>query len=222
MRSSERIQFLRRNIVSGNMGEIYHLDVKWHRRRGIPGWGNFIDKERQGGGPLIDIGAHVLDCALFLLDYPEISYVCGSYSNFIGTNSNKGLMGSWDPKKFTVEDSLFGYIKFRNGCSLDIQTSFAINRKERDLRNIRIYGSKQGASVFPFELYGEEQGILYDKTFPFAENEDLHLKLDKNFIQACLGKEGLIVKAQQGTYIQKLICRLYESAESNLPIIFNK
>ena len=74
-RASEHIAFLKNRIAAGKMGTIYHTEVKWHRRRGIPGWGCFTNKEIQGGGPLIDIGAHMLDCALYLLDYPEISYV---------------------------------------------------------------------------------------------------------------------------------------------------
>lgn len=65
-RASEHVAFLKNRIKDGKMGEIYHTEVKWHRRRGIPGWGCFTNKEIQGGGPLIDIGAHMLDSALYL------------------------------------------------------------------------------------------------------------------------------------------------------------
>lgn len=111
-RASEHIAFLKNRIAAGKMGTIYHTEVKWHRRRGIPGWGCFTNKEIQGGGPLIDIGAHMLDCALYLLDYPEISYVCASSSDRIGKTSGVGLMGAWNPGRFTVEDGIFGYVRF--------------------------------------------------------------------------------------------------------------
>lgn len=219
-RASEHIAYLRNRIARGNMGKIYHAEVKWHRRRGIPGWGCFTNKDIQGGGPLIDIGAHMLDCALYLMDYPKISYVCASSSSRIGKTSGIGLMGTWDPKNFTVEDGIFGYIQFADGTSLDLQTSFAINQKEKDVRSIKLYGSKEGAALFPLEIYGEEDGQLVDLTFPFLEMRDWHRDLDANFVNACLGKEELLVTAKQGAYIQKLICGLYESAETGKPVIF--
>ena len=217
-RASEQVAFLKQSIDQGEMGEIYHAEVKWHRRRGIPGWGSFTNKEIQGGGPLIDIGAHMLDSTLYLLNYPEISYVCATSSDRLGKSSKAGLMGTWDPEKFTVEDSLFGFLKFKNGTSLELQTSFAINQKERDTRSVKLFGSNQGARVFPLEIYGEENGQLYDKQYPFMEMRDWHLDLDRNFVQACLGKASLLVTAKQGTYIQKVIDMLYRSAQSGMPV----
>ncbi len=218
-RSSEHVTYLKDRIRSGKMGEIYHTEVKWHRRRGIPGWGCFTNKEIQGGGPLIDIGAHMLDSALYLMNYPEISYVCASTSNRIGKTSKVGLMGSWDPEKFTVEDGMFGFVHFENGTSLEIQTSFAINCKEKDLRSVKLFGSKEGAELFPLEIYGEEDGALINKEFPFLQMRDWHIDIDRNFVQACLGEQELLVTAAQGTYIQKLICALYQSAETGMPVI---
>lgn len=218
-RASEHTAFLKERIARGDMGEIYHTEVKWHRRRGIPGWGCFTNKETQGGGPLIDIGAHMLDNALYLLDYPQISYVCASTSNRIGKQYSNGLMGAWDPAKFTVEDGLFGFVHFQDGRSLTIETSFAINQKERDIRSVRLYGSKEGAHIFPLEIYGEENGQLYDQQFPFMEMRDWHEDIDRNFVQACLGREELLVKAWQGTYVQRMICALYQSAETGMPVV---
>ena len=218
-RASDQVAFLKRAIDNGEMGEIYHAEVKWHRRRGIPGWGCFTNKEIQGGGPLIDIGAHMLDSALYLMGYPEISYVCATYSDRLGKTSKAGLMGSWDPERFTVEDSLFGFIRFQDGTSLELQTSFAINQKEKDTRSIKLFGSRQGAGVFPLEIWGEENGQLYDKEYPFMEMKDWHMDLDRNFVQACLGETDLLVTAKQGSYIQRVIGMLYQSAETGKPVI---
>ena len=217
LRASEEVQLVREEIRRGALGEIYHAEASWCRRRGVPGWGNFTDKDIQGGGPLIDIGAHVLDSALYLMGYPEIAGVYASASSRIGRSRSRGLMGSWDPERFTVEDGLFGFIKFQNGSSLEIQTAFALNQKERDRRNIILYGSEQGAQVFPPELYGDEEGRLWDKALAVSGNRDPHLELDRNFVRACLGKEELLVKAEEGTYVQKLIEMLYQSAESGEP-----
>lgn len=218
-RASTQTTFLKKRIQEGRLGEIYHTRVKWLRRRGVPGWGSFTDKKTQGGGPLIDIRVHMLDTALYLIDYPEIAYVCATSSDRIGRTEHTGLMGDWDPNRFTVEDSLFGYICFADGTSLDLQTAFAVNQKERDVRGIQLYGSREGAGVFPLEIYGEEEGQLYNQTFPFVEDKDWHENLDQNFVKACLGQEEILVTAHQGTYVQKVIDGLYRSAESGMPVM---
>ena len=49
------------------------------RRRGVPTWGSFIQGSQQGGGPLIDIGTHSLDLALWLMDNYDVESVTGQY-----------------------------------------------------------------------------------------------------------------------------------------------
>lgn len=218
-RHSDHVALMKKKIVSKDFGTIYHAKAQWNRRRGIPGWGNFTNIELQGGGPLIDIGAHMLDASLYLLDYPEVSYVCASLSDRIGKKGGTGLMGSWNPERFTVEDGVFGFVYFKDGTSLEIETSFALNQKERDKRNVFLYGERLGASLFPLEIYGEEKGELTDQTFPFLEARDWHLDSDKNFVKACLGQEEVLVTAAQGTYLQTIIDALYRSAASGRPVI---
>ena len=74
-------------IDLGTLGEIYYGRSVWFRRRGIPGlaaanfntgsgapmgsW--FYDKKQSGGGPLIDLGVHRLDLALWLMAIPDRS-----------------------------------------------------------------------------------------------------------------------------------------------------
>jgi len=131
-------------------------------------------------------------------------------------------MGTWDGGRFTVEDGLFGFIHFADGTSMSLETSFAINMKERDLRKIQLYGDKLGANVFPLEIYGEEQGQLTDKSFPFMEMRDWHRDSEENFVKACLGREPLLVTAEQGTYVQRVIGALYKAAESGMPYIWQE
>jgi len=71
-----------------------------------------------------------------------------------------------------------------------------------------------GASLFPPETFGEEGSMLTDSSYPFAKDEDLHLKSLRNFVKACRGEEKLLVTAEQGTYVQRIVEALYASAES--------
>ncbi len=195
------------------LGHITHSKAVWLRRRGIPGWGVFTNKEIQGGGPLMDIGIHMLDMTLSLLDYPEISYVSATLADDIGKRGGTGDLGPWDGSKYTVEDSLFGYIVFRNGTSLEIETSFALNQKEKNEKNIILYGSDASVSLFPFELYRngavEEIGI---------EKKDERAALIENFLESVKRNEKPRITPSQGTYVLSLIEALYLSAETNSPV----
>lgn len=218
-RHSADVAFLKEKINRGEFGDIYAARVQWNRRRGIPGWGNFTNKAVQGGGPLIDIGVHMLDLATYLMDYPIIDHVSATAHQRIGKRKGVGLMGDWDPDKFTVEDGIFGFIKFKNGASINLETTFALNIKEKDIRNVQLFGDKLGATVFPLETFGEDGNQLTNISYPYHDTEDLHYKSIANFVNTCLGKELLKVTSEQAVYIQKLICALYESAESGKPVI---
>lgn len=220
LRYSRSVAVLKRKIDMGEFGDIYAARVQWLRRRGIPGWGNFTNKSVQGGGPLIDIGVHVLDLAFYLMNFPRISYVCATQSQRIGKRGGAGLMGEWDPHKFTVEDGLFGFIRFDNGASINLETSYALNMKDKDIRNVQLFGEKLGATVFPLEIFGEDGGQLINTEYPFHDEMDLHYSCLRNFVRACMGNEDLLVTSKQGTYIQNVVDALYRSAESGEPIKF--
>ena len=50
----------------------------------VPTWGVFLDEEKQGGGPLIDIGTHALDLTLWMMDNYEPESVMGSTFHKLG------------------------------------------------------------------------------------------------------------------------------------------
>ncbi|WP_139902948.1 Gfo/Idh/MocA family protein [Clostridium thermarum] len=213
-RQSEEVQAIKRFIDAGEFGEVYSVKVQALRRRGIPGWGVFTNKDIQGGGPLIDIGVHMLDTALYLMGYPEVDYVSAVTYDKIGKKGGVGLMGGWDPKKFTVEDSAFGFIRFKNGASMILETAFALNMKDRSLMNVNLFGEKAGATVFPPVIYTEKHGSLIDMELPFLAEVDKHSRSIKSFIDACLGNEDLLCTADQGLIVQKIVDAFYESAET--------
>lgn len=219
MRHGTQVSIVKEKIKQGDFGTVYGAKVSWLRRRGIPGWGSFTNREIQGGGPLIDIGAHVLDTALYLLDYPQISYVCADSYDHIGKKGGTGLFGDWEGSTYTVEDSLFGYIHFQNGTSLRLETSFALHMKEKDVKSVQIFGEKAGAEVFPLELFGVDGSRLINQEYPFFPEEDLHKKELEQFVKACQGKEELLVKAEEGTYLQNIIDMLYRSAAAKRPVM---
>ncbi|MGN6125042.1 MAG: Gfo/Idh/MocA family protein, partial [Humibacter sp.] len=69
---------LGRIIASGELGRAYVAKAGWLRRAGVPTSGWFARRELSGGGPLLDLGVHVIDYALHLLGEPEVLTVSAS------------------------------------------------------------------------------------------------------------------------------------------------
>ena len=212
LRQSGEWALFRRCKADGLLGEIYHIKAHFLRRRGIPGWGYFTNKAVQGGGALIDLGVHVLDLALYALDYPTPDQVLGNTYNFIGKAGGKGLMGAWNPATFEVEDAATAYLSFPNNASIMLSASFALNTQIDKDRNLEIFGSKGGVKLFPFTLHTEVAGELADIQFPYREEVDIQLKNTAAFLDACAGKPSNVCTAEQGAILQEIIERIYGSA----------
>ena len=112
---------LKAQVDAGALGDIYFARTIWHRRRGLPGFGGwFGQKELAGGGPIIDLGVHRLDLALWLMGYPKPVWVLASTYNAIGSR-----MAKEKGAKFDVEDLGVALIKFQNGATLELEASWA-------------------------------------------------------------------------------------------------
>lgn len=212
LRQTSEWALLMRCKTSGLLGNIYHIKAHFLRRRGIPGWGYFTNKSMQGGGALMDLGVHVLDLALCALDYPTPDQVLGNSYDFIGKTGGKGLMGSWNPETFEVEDAATAYLSFPNKASIMLSASFALNTQADKDRNLEIFGSKGGVKLFPFSLHTELAGELADVQFPYLEDCDIQLKNTAAFLDACEGKPSNVCTAEQGAILQEIVERIYQSA----------
>lgn len=212
-RFAEDVKIVREKALSGLLGEIYVTKVQALRRSGIPGWGSFTNKELQGGGPLIDIGIHMLDSAMYVLDFPTVKKVTAKQFQKIGTQKSNGSFGEWDPEKYEVEDSLFGFIEFEGGNLLQIETSFALNIKEDSIMNATFYGDQAGATLFPAHIYTDENGKLKTLYQKGQADPDCQQKSMQAFVDKCSGKDTMIADGEQGYIIQRIVEALYESAE---------
>lgn len=212
-------QYLRRFIDSGKLGPVYYARAQALRRRGIPGWGVFIDKEKQGGGPLVDIGVHILDLTLSLMGYPKpISASGRAYQEFGCRPDVLGLMGQWDHTKFTVEDFAVGFIRFETGATVVLESSFCANIKE-DVYLTEILGQRSGIRLNPMgdppvEIYGEEDGALIDTTPVFLPKFSAYEAEVRAFVEAIIEGKPSPVPGEQGLILNAIFDALYRSSDT--------
>ncbi|ETI70850.1 Gfo/Idh/MocA family protein [Neobacillus vireti] len=187
------------------------------RRRKVPGWGVFTNKNLQGGGSLIDYGCHLLDLALWLMGNPKHIAVSGTMYNRLSKIPNQvNQWGSFDHESFNVDDHVTAYLKFENGASVLFETSWAANIKD-DQEHLSISGVDGGLSVFPFELYMTKNGMLLNSEATWIPGEENPgLPQAKNFIDACLGLEELVVKPEEALQVSQIIDQIYENGGTTL------
>lgn len=215
-RFSDMSYALKQQVDAGLVGDIYFGRTVWHRRRGIPGFGGwFTNKELAGGGPLIDLGVHRLDLALWLMGYPEPISVTGATHNGIA-----GTLARKSRRAFTVEDLGCGLIKFTNDATLILEASWAANIGEPERMVTWLSGTKGGivqrnvggGYEFAAEIYTEEGGNLYTKRLdqstvqtPSAYSE---------FISSILERRRPLATGEEGLKVMKILEGIYRSAET--------
>jgi len=150
------IQKLKGLIDEGRLGRPYYAKAWWLRRTGIPTVGSWFTRaELAGGGPLVDIGVHVLDYSLFLLGNPEVVAVSASTYDLLATagfGSNASYSGKTgaadgDAPHFDVEDLASVFMRLADGGTLLVEASWAAHRRDGDEFGITLYGTDGGAEL---------------------------------------------------------------------------
>jgi predicted dehydrogenase len=221
-RHSPNCQVLKSFIDEGDLGEIYYAKASCLRRAGNPG-GWFADKEVSGGGPLLDIGIHVLDLCWYLMGSPKIVSVSGNTYDRLGSRGNITTMprykaADYDPDRNSVEDLANAVIRFENGASLLLDCSYSLHAT-KDSIDVSVYGEKGGAVLEPAlqiatEMHDSVVNIepqISSRTFEFGVGFASEIQ---NFVDASLGRAETIAPAWHGVEIVRILEAIYESAEA--------
>ncbi|MBN8216282.1 MAG: Gfo/Idh/MocA family oxidoreductase [Spirochaetes bacterium] len=215
-------QALRREVDRGTFGDFYFGRTVWHRRRGMPGFGGwFGDKDLAGGGPLIDLGVHRIDLALWLMGYPEPQAVFGSTYAPLATEA-----AARENKKFTVEDLAAGIVKFKNGATLIVEASWAAHVKHKEEMVTRLCGTRGGLVQqnvggeyqFTCEIYSDQDGDFFTRTLDFtkaAVPSAMH-----EFIDSIREHRAPSAPGEHGVKVMKILDGIYESARTGREVRF--
>ena len=142
------VKWLKQAVGEGLFGDLYYAKAMWWRRSGIPAWGAwFIDKSRSGGGPLIDLGVHMLDMSLYLLGDPRVLSVSASTWAELGPRGKGYYYPPAHNQKFTVEDLASAFIRLEGGKTLTLEASWATYGKYNDAFGVSLFGSNGGAEL---------------------------------------------------------------------------
>lgn len=185
-------QWMRRVVQSGLLGDIYHANLTWRRETGIPGWGVFGSKAASGGGSLIDLGVHVLDLGLWMMNFPRPLTVSGSTRAVFGPQSRKTWgrqPGDTIAGGFDVEDGGMGFIRLETGATMFLQATWAEHtHPAEDDFSVELQGSK-GTAVLHVDHYGNVDTL---RLYTEIEDEPVTVTPGVRF-NGPQGHEGLIV-----------------------------
>ena len=146
-RYTDQALYAKRLIDEGILGDIYYAKAYALRRRAVPTWGA-AGRKTQGGGPLMDIGSHAIDLALWLSGCFAPEYAMGTAYDRIGRRgSAANHWGSWDPEGYEVEDLAVGLVRMKNGMTLSIEASYALNVVEEKEASVDLFGTAAGLEL---------------------------------------------------------------------------
>lgn len=225
-RHGENAKLLKTFIDSDELGDIYYAKTSCIRRLGNPG-GWFSDRSRSGGGPLIDLGVHMIDICWYFMGKPRPVSVSGNTYNRLGNRSNIQNLSfykaaDYDPTLNDVEDLANAVIRFENGASILVDVSYTLHAKEDEL-SVKLYGEKGGAEIEPeLAIITEKHDTILNST-PQIDNlgfdfEQAFANEINNFVSSCLDGTENIAPVSDGVQVMKMLDAIYESAETGKEI----
>lgn len=233
------VQNLHAACEAGDLGDIYYGKAHAVRRRGVPTWGVFMDKAQQGGGPLIDIGTHALDITLWCMNNYDIDSVTGSVFYKLGglqqaTEGN--LFGPWNPDTYEVEDSAMGFIKMKNGATINLEASWALNILESREASTTLCGTAAGAEIHSGMSYSKNEliynrgrnGQLMEETISpvggvayFGGGGGEEGTIDcRQWLEAVKNGTQPLVKPEEALVVTQILDAIYQSARENKEVKF--
>ena len=153
-RHTAAMQAIRDRIRSGELGKVFAADLIFHNAYG-PQSGWFWDPKLSGGGCLIDLGVHLVDLALWLFDFPEV------------TDARATLLRDGRPVAVDeVEDFALAELSLANGVHVRIACSWNLSAGRDAVIEATFYGTGGGAEM------RNENGSFFDFSADLLNGRD--------------------------------------------------
>lgn len=198
---------LRSFIEAGELGDIFYTKGGWlQRTANRKTWRT--QKEKSGGGVIIDTGIVMLDMSLWMMGYPEIERVAA--------------MAYYHETK-DVEDSGVVMLRMKNGTTVTIEVSWSLNIED-DIFYCNVFGTHGSARLNPLRLNKQLHGNLVNMTPAKVEKpQSLYKRSYENeirhFIGTVRGHHPVISTGAEALQRMKIVEAIYESAKSRKEIV---
>jgi predicted dehydrogenase len=153
-RRTAAMEAIRKQFEAGALGKIFAADLVFHNAFG-PGNAWFWDPKLSGGGCLIDLGIHLVDLALWLMDFPELVRAEGRL-----------FRDGRPPRPDEVEDYAAGSLELANGASVRIACSWNLSAGTDAVIRASFHGTGAGAEM------RNENGSFFDFTAELFEGRE--------------------------------------------------
>jgi predicted dehydrogenase len=206
-------QHFKRLLESGKLGDVYYATAGWRRMRNIPGLGGwFGQKKLSGGGPLIDLGVHMLDLSRWLMGCPRALTVSASTFAHIAQPLARA-----QHKAFDVEDLATALVRFDNGATLNLEVSWALNFEEREKIFLEMSATRGGLSSICHDYRDMTVSIYEEKNGTIVKSEPVryprkHIDAQAHFLDCILHDRQPSASADDGVEIMRILDAVYESA----------
>ncbi|MBI2761876.1 MAG: Gfo/Idh/MocA family oxidoreductase [Chloroflexi bacterium] len=201
-------------VDRGEIGHVYYSEATALRRLGIPSWGDFHRSELSAGGPLLDIGVHMLDLALWLMGNPRATRVSTVIDRRFGHLPEIAALrgNAWDPDKFDVEDFAVAFVRLEGGGSLLLRASWAAHLDFQTLMSVRLVGTEAGATTEPAAVYRLRGGLPTEEKFTnLPQNRSYELEV-AHFLSVVRGDAIPLVREEETMNVQRILNAAYTSA----------
>jgi predicted dehydrogenase len=195
-------------IRAKEIQDVFYVKTGWLKSQNSDRkW--LMDREKSGGGVILDNGIVMLDLGLWMLDFPDVHSV-SAVNYYHNTKS--------------VEDSNFSLIKFQNGASLTIEISWSLLRSKEFFYN-NVYGKSGSTSINPLKVYKKLENSLLEITpknvKAVTDTKSSYENEIKHFINVITGKDKQISTGKEALEVMQIIEAIYKSAKKGKEIIFN-
>jgi len=216
-------------IEKGYLGDIYYAKATYLRRHGNPG-GWFSDRSRSGGGPVIDLGVHVIDHTRYLMGNPRPVSVFAATFDKLGKRDNLKTNVGWIPRDARpedpcdVEDLAVALIRYENGSATLLETSYSLNGE--GVTRKELYGTKGGISLAgELKIFTELNDYMVDVTPQTANLKNTKGMFDAeidHFVDCICNGTPCLSPAADGVTIMAILDAVYESARTGHEVILEE
>lgn len=136
-RFTQAVQAVRKLVTQGALGRIHSIDLTFHNAYG-PDKPWFYDPLESGGGCVMDLGIHLADLALWMLDFPTVSRIDSALKSNGLPLKDRGA---------ACEDHATAMIELENGVTVRLACSWRLHAGQDAVISAAFYGTEGGAQV---------------------------------------------------------------------------